>query len=160
MLRWTGSLHVRWRLGLKASLVAVVALGAWNCAGQHPGQDSAPELLLGEFVDDYGIRYTIQHDEWVQHPNARYHLRTWQSNAQYIVAQNDSSNPSDGGLWTRIDWVVLDSGEYEWAFCYAAYQAPTRNEAVLATPTNRDTPRTGCNGFPFSRMKRVASPNP
>lgn len=149
------------RLGGKASLVAIVALGAWNCAGPPPAEDSAPPFLLGEFVDDYGIRYTIQRDEWVQHPNARYHIRTWQSSARFVVAQNDSSNRGDGGLWTRIDWVVLDdSGEYEWAFCYAAYQAPTRQDAVLAASTQRDTPRTGCNGFPFSRMKRVTPSEP
>ena len=112
--------------------------------------------MLGEFVDDYGIRYTIQADRWVQHPDALYHIDAWNVGERFVVAQNDSGNSSDGGQWTRIDWVVLDeSEEYEWAYCYAAYRALTRQEALIAEPTQRDTPRTGCNGFPFSRMKRV-----
>lgn len=144
-------------------LAVVVGLGALACAERPspPAVESPPALLLGDFVDDYGIRYTIKTDGWVQHPDARYDLRVWHSRDQFIVAQNDSGNTSDGGLWTRIDWIVLvDSGEYEWAFCYAAYQAPTQEDAVMAKRTERDTPRTGCNGFPFSRMKRVVPSEP
>ena len=146
------------RNGRTPVLAIVVGLATWTCAERPPppAEESTPEFILGEFVDDYGIRYTIRADEWVQHPDARYHLRAWHSRDQFIIAQNDSGNTSDAGLWTRIDWIVLDdSDEYEWAFCYAAYRAPTREDAVMATPTQRDTPRTGCNGFPFSRMRRV-----
>ncbi len=141
----------------------VVSLVSWTCTGSPPRfvEESAPTLMLGEFVDDYGTQYTIQADQWIQHPNARYHLRAWHARDQFVVAQNDSGNPSEGGLWTRIDWIVFeDPGEYEWAFCYAAYQAQTREDALTVAPTQRDTPRTGCNGFPFSRMKHMAPPDP
>ena len=140
----------------------VIAFGAVTsgCAAS-PAAESAPALLLGEFVDDYGIRYSIDADQWVQHPGVRYHLRAWDPADRFVVAENDSGNPGDGGLWTRIDWTILaDSSEYEWAFCYAAYRAPTQAEAVLAEGTRRDTPRTGCNGYPFSRMKRIVQPEP
>jgi len=142
------------------SLLAIVAgVAVWACAGRAPAEESPPALVLGEFVDDYGIRYSIDADQWVQHPGVRYHLRAWHPADRFAVAQNDSGNPGDGGLWTRIDWAALaDSSEYEWAFCYAAYRAPTQADAVLAERTRRDTPRTGCNGYPFSRMKRVAQP--
>ena len=99
---------------------------------------------------------SIRPDQWLQHPDARYHLREWHVGEEFVVAQNDPSNPSDGTLWTRIDWTPLgDPGEYQWAFCYAVYRATTREEAAISVPTQRDTPRTGCHGFPFSRMKRV-----
>ena len=68
--------------------------------------------MVGEFVDDYGTSYTIGADEWIQHPDARYQLRAWHSDDQFIIAQNDSGNPSDGGLWTRIDWIALDEGSW------------------------------------------------
>jgi len=142
-------------------LIAVVVLAfiPWACAGAQTrtGGESAPAFLVGEFIDDYGIRYSIHPDRWFQHPDARYHLREWHVEDRFVVAENDSENPGDGRLWTRIDWVALDdAGEYEWAFCYAVYQAATREDAGAAQPTRGDTPRTGCNGFPFSRMKRVA----
>jgi hypothetical protein len=116
-----------------------------------------PAFMLGEWEDDYGIRYSVESDVWLQHPRARYHVVDVHAGDRILVAQNDSDNPSEPGLWTRIDWLTLeDSGEYEWAFCYAVYEAATP-EAALTTPdTQRETPRTGCNGFPFSRMKRVA----
>jgi hypothetical protein len=121
-------------------------------------QQHLPAFLVGEFEDDYGIRYTVDDDTWLQHPGSRYHVVEWHVDEQYVVLQNDSANPSDGGLWTRIDWVILgDSGEYRWAFCYAEYRAASEAEAVAAPQSGRDTPRTGCNGFPFSRMKRVGS---
>ena len=146
------------RPGRARILAIVVVVAAWACAERQsqPAEESAPAIILGEFVDDYGIRYTIDAERWVQHPNANYFFRAWHSDDQFVVAQNDSANPSDGGLWTRIDWVLLEgSDDYEWAFCYAAYQATTPEDAVSAPATERATPRTGCNGFPFSRMMRV-----
>lgn len=150
-------------LGRTPLLATVLALTAWACTERQPPpvEESAPAILVGEFIDDYGIRYSIEADRWVQHPDALYHLHAWNLRDRFIVAQNDSGNASDGGLWTRIDWITLDdSDEYEWAFCYAAYRAPTRQDALVAEPTRRETPRTGCNGFPFSRMKRVVPPEP
>jgi len=111
---------------------------------------------MGEFEDDYGIRYTIGPYAWTQHPNAVYHVTDWNPEKQFAIAQNDADNATDTGLWTRIDWVQLDGANgYAWAYCYAVYDAATRNDALTAPASHRDTPRTGCNGFPFSRMKRV-----
>ena len=74
---------------------------------------------------------------------------------QTLIAQNDSANAYAPGLWTRIDWVRLDGmAPYTWAFCLTAYDAPTRAAAEATPPADRATPRTGCNGYPFSRMRR------
>ena len=76
---------------------------------------------------------------------------------RYFVAQNDAANPSDGGLWTRIDWMPLTNmAPYSWGFCMTAYRAATRELARATPPPNPATPRTGCNGFPFSRMRPAA----
>jgi hypothetical protein len=37
----------------------------------------------------------------------------------------------------------------------SAYQAPTADSAEATRIARPDTPRTGCNGYPFSRMQRV-----
>ena len=125
------------------------------CASPPSASSSAPAALQGAFVDDYGIRYAIGPDLWAQGETARYHIVRWNAAERYAVARNDTANTSDGGRWTRIDWVALDGGEYAWAYCYAVYDAATEADALAALPSGRDTPRTGCNGHPFSRMKRT-----
>jgi hypothetical protein len=121
------------------------------CAPQAP-----PASLMGDFVDDYGNRFAISRTEWTQLPHGRLHIRAWNVGEQYLIAQNDSANGSAPGKWTRIDWVTLDSmPPYGWAFCLSAYEAPTRGAAESTQVAKRETPRTGCNGFPFSRMRRA-----
>ena len=117
---------------------------------------SPPPLILGEFEDDYRGRHTVSSTQWIQHPRSRYHIVRWVPDSQFLVARNDSANKSAPGKWTRIDWLPLSGmPPYEWAFCFSAYEAPTRAAAESTTIARRETPRTGCNGFPFTRMRRV-----
>ncbi len=155
-----------WALATSALLISACATNtaqlpnstdASQANDDAPRPDTAP-LVLGTFVDDYGIQYKITSSEWVQIPSSIFHISKWNSEEMYLIAQNDSDNPGDGGLWTRIDWVLLpDMPDYPWAYCLTAYDAQSA-EAAEATQANRDQPRSGCNGFPFSRMKRVSSP--
>ena len=121
------------------------------------GSPQPPAQLLGEFIDDYGIRYSISPKSWFQGPETRYDILEWDVEGRSLLSRNADSNPSDAGLWTRIDWVLLGATgeEYQWAFCYAVYNASSPVSAMSAQRTTRATPRTGCNGFPFSRMRRV-----
>lgn len=120
----------------------------------------APALVLGQFVDDYGIQYAITADEWHQQPHSRYRIVQWHVDQQYLIARNDAANPSDPGLWTRIDWMMLPGmPPWEWAFCLSAYQAATAVEAERTDIARRQVPLTGCNGHPFSRMQRAAPAN-
>lgn len=134
------------------------------CAACSPGlgggaaTSQAPSALLGEFQDDYGIQYAIADTLWHQKPNSRYRIVHWDSAGQFLIAQNDAENPSDPGKWTRIDWLTLEGmPPYAWAFCLTAYDADSREAAEATEPADRTTPRTGCDGFPFSRMERAAS---
>lgn len=130
------------------------------CTGGHrtitPGPASAPALLLGSFQDDYKIAYRISPDLWWQLPGSRYHIVRWDTANRYLIARNDEANPADGGLWTRIDWIPLDMPPYTWAFCYSAYRAPSAAAAESVKVARPEQPRTGCNGFPFSRVQPVA----
>ena len=132
-------------------------VGVAACASTSPAkQSTAPGELLGDFLDDYGARYRITPTEWTQLPRGRYHVLKWNVAGQYLIARNDSANASDAGLWTRIDWVTLQGmPPYRWGFCYSAYRAPSAAVAETVSVARRETPRTGCNGFPFSRMKRT-----
>lgn len=112
--------------------------------------------MIGRFEDDYGNHYRIAAMIWVQEPRSRYHLVEWNPTAQFVLARNDAENPSAGGRWTRIDWVTLPGmPPYDWGFCLTVYAEPDLAAARAAPSANRNAPRTGCGGHPFSRMKRT-----
>lgn len=114
-------------------------------------------LLLGTFQDDYGIRYRITPTTWVQLPGTTYQVERWVPGERYLIARNDSTNRRAAGRWTRIDWVLLtDMAPWQWGFCLSAWEAPTAAAAESVRVARPDTPRTGCNGFPYSRMRRIS----
>ena len=136
--------------------LAGCALHADTTREASPG--TPPTMLLGDFVDDYDIDHRIGTNEWLQRPGTRYRVVAWHANAQYLVARNDAGNRADAGKWTRIDWIALPGmPPWEWAFCLSAWNAATQAEAERVTIARRDTPKTGCNGYPFSRMRRVVT---
>ncbi len=115
-----------------------------------------PAKLLGNFTDDYGIRYTVTDSLWTQHKGINYHIIKWNIKDQYLVAKNDAANPSDAGLYTRIDYMYFDNmAPFLWGFCLTVYDAKNDKEAESAAAADRQNPKKGCNGFPFSRMKRM-----
>lgn len=122
----------------------------------HPASDTIPALCLGNFTDDYGIRYSISDSVWFQLPDVRYHILRWNSKEQYLIARNDDNNPSEKGLFTRIDYMQFKNMEpFHWGFCLTVYDAPNDSVALVKARADRENPRKGCNGYPFSRMKRV-----
>lgn len=117
--------------------------------------DSIPINLMGNFIDDYGIRYSINDSLWTQTPNVKYHIIYWDTTTQYLLARNDDKNPSEKGLYARIDYMNFIKMEpFLWGFCYTTYNAKTLEEARVKAIADRQNPMKGCNGFPFSRMKR------
>ena len=112
-------------------------------------------MYLGNFIDDHNIKYSITRNSITQHPGVKYNLISYNKKGQYIIAQNDTSNISDGGLFTRIDLTNFDNMEpWRWGFCLTAYKAPTMEDAIKTAAADRQNPKKGCGGYPFSRMKR------
>jgi hypothetical protein len=133
----------------RAFLILLIAAG---CASTRSGR---PEpLVIGSFVDDYDATHVLNATEWRHGSRARYHIVKWNAEGRYFIARNDPSNPSDGDLWSRVDWLKLDGmAPWTWAYCMSAFKAPTPDSAESTRGANRSTPRTGCNGFPFTRMR-------
>ncbi len=118
--------------------------------------DSIPAVLLGDFKDDYGIQYTVTKTLFTQHPNVQYHIIKWNPKEQYFIAKNDDANPGEQGLYSRIDFMEFtDMEPFKWGFCLTSYNAISDSLAEAAMPADRKNPKTGCGGFPFSRMKRT-----
>jgi hypothetical protein len=132
-------------------LVAIALLGCASSLGRSRGP--AP-TLVGEFMDDYNTTHALSPTEWRHGSRSTYHIVKWNSKERYFIARNDSSNPADAGLWSRVDWLELDSmAPWSWALCMSAFKAPTAESAESTRLATRSSPRTGCNGFPFTRMR-------
>ena len=143
------------RLLIGLATILGVVCGCRHNTEIAPPRQLLPASLVGDFVDDYGTAYAISPQEWFQKPRARYRISQVDTVAGYLVARNDLKNPGEPGLLSRIDWVRLDMAPYEWAFSLSAYAALTEEAAQATTTVQRDTPRTGCNRHPFSRMRRA-----
>ncbi|TFF40069.1 hypothetical protein [Mucilaginibacter psychrotolerans] len=116
--------------------------------------DTIPEFMQGKFKDDYGIKYEINDTLWFQLPKSKFRIIKWNLKEQYLVARNGDGNPGDGGLYTRIDFMEFKNmSPWKWGYCLTAYDAPTDIAAEAMAKADRKHPKTGCNGFPFSRMK-------
>lgn len=121
-----------------------------------PVADTIPQELLGTFRDDYGSAYRVSESLFEHLPRAKYHIVEWHVAERYLIARNGADNVQDAGLWTRIDWMELTGmAPYTWGFCLTAFKAPTVDAARTTPAADRRTPRTGCGGFPFSRMQRT-----
>lgn len=115
-----------------------------------------PEFLIGQFEDDYELRYTITDSLFKMEERTKIHITEWNFEEQYFIGQNDSLNQYDPLLYSRIDWTTFENMQpFEWGFCMSAYNAISIDSAVAVSTTNREVPKTGCNGHPFSRMKRI-----
>ena len=122
-----------------------------------PNQN-VPEYLLGSFEDDYNIQYELTDKIFLQKPSTRFHILKWNSEGQYFIAKNDSLNPYDPKLYTRIDWMTFKNmTPFLWGFCLTTYNASSADSAETVDTVDRENPKTGCNGYPFSRMKPIES---
>ncbi|MES2777537.1 MAG: hypothetical protein V4722_25380 [Bacteroidota bacterium] len=136
-------------------LSAFLALMFW-ATGSAAQEAAKPTLLIGDFTDDYGIRYQITDSVWTQLPTTKYHIIKWNVKDQYLIAKNDSANKTDKGLYTRIDYMQFENmAPYLWGFCLTLYDASNKEAAEATAAADRKNPRKGCNGYPFSRMKKI-----
>jgi hypothetical protein len=111
--------------------------------------------LTGNFIDDYGITYTITDSVFTQAPGIRYRIIRWDTTQQFCIAYIQPKEPTDSILYTRIDYMRFTGmAPWLWGYCFTTYTAKNEAEAVTHPAANRQNPRKGCNGYPFSRMKR------
>jgi hypothetical protein len=117
--------------------------------------DPLPSMIMGNFMDDYNIKYAITDSLWTQKPGTKYWIINHNAAEQYLIVRNDEGNASEGGFYSRIDYMPFQNmAPYQWGFCLTTYDAKTPEEARTKAKADRSNPRKGCNGFPFSRMKR------
>ncbi len=117
-----------------------------------PTDDTAPAGPLeiqGRWFDDYGTAHEINQDAW-QMGNSRFLVSSWDNDADYLIAQNDSINAYFPGLWSRFDWTMSGSTLY---YCQIAYDAADASAAEAANGADFTDLIAGCNGFAWSRLR-------
>src|ERR1700748_1221637 len=139
----------------KIVLLILILLPLTKSYGQQKANSKPPAYITGSFEDDYQEHYKISDTLWIQLPNTRFHIIKWDTEKQYIIARNDNHNPGDRGLYTRIDYMTFNNTEpWKWGYCLTAYNAASDTLAEATAAADRDHPTKGCNGYPFSRMKK------
>ena len=137
------------------ALVLLVLLTACT-SGRRATNPKLPPFIKGLFADDYGLRYTISDTVFSMDGVGKYHIKEWNEAGQYLLVQNDSSNKAEKGLYSRIDYMSFSGMEpFKWGYCLIVYDAPDTAAARRVTAADRTNPKKGCNGYPFSRMKRL-----
>jgi len=119
----------------------------------YVAKSSPPSWLMGEFQDDYDITYSISDSLWHQLPLPPYRVQEWLENESAVLLRNQASDSSES-TWLRIDWMQLEEmPPWEWAFCISRWDAAGREALFDDLNVNRAKPRSGCSGYPFSRMR-------
>ncbi len=151
-----------WTKSLMYSCILILLSSCGSINDSQLEGDATNEnwILNGEksvtYEDDYGSHYTITATNWIQDSQNTYNIILWNFDDNYLLAQNDTSNIDEKGLYTRIDFMKFEGMElYTWGYCLTEYAAELIDGLLLLTSPDREHPKTGCNGFPFSRMMRV-----
>ncbi len=88
--------------------------------------------------------------------SASYHILSWNEKEQYLMTRNDTANKTDKGLYTRLDYMKFSGMEpFIWGYCFTVYNAIDTMTAFKNETADRSNPKKGCNGYPFSRMKKI-----
>lgn len=118
-------------------------------------QDQNDAFIIGDFQDDYNYQYHITNDKWLLQPELLYQFTKWDKENNYIIASSRDKT-SGKKKYTRIDYVLLeDMVPYTWCYCISNYEKESPDEAESIINIDSNDLKKGCNGFPFSRMKKV-----
>ena len=143
-------------LFLLSFLILFAGCKTASTVNRHKKSITIPAIIKGDFKDDYDISYSVNDSLWIQHPDIMYHILAYNDTAKYFIVKNDAANPSEAGLYSRIDIMNFTGMEpYAWGFCLTIYDASSFEQARDKASADRSNPKKGCGGFPFSRMKRA-----
>ncbi len=135
------------------ALMAVINISCGLLNTLDSRTDNTHQLFKGDFEDDYGSQYSINDVRWIQ-DSIFYSIEEHNPTEEYFVIQQIQPDP-ETKIFIRVDYMLFDDMEpYLWGYCYTIYDTTSHQEAISAASADRSNPRKGCNGFPFSRMKR------
>lgn len=107
----------------------------------------------GDYEDDFGYTFSLNSYRWTNGSGSFFSISQYDEQLGWIVAQNDSSNSWSPNLWSKFDLTSDTDGEMY--FCQSTYDAMDEQTALDALSAATDNLTTGCNGFPWSKMRHV-----
>ncbi len=129
------------------------SLAVSGCGG-FPWTELMPTLppleIIGSYTDSWGGTHEISATDWVQ-GDSSFRLTTYNNDANFVIAQNASTNAWNPDLWSRFDWH--EDGDGRLWYCQTAYDAASETDAVGTPPADATDPATsGCAGFSWTEL--------
>jgi hypothetical protein len=138
-------------------LLSLILLGCSEFSDIDTDTDTEPQddiAVLGDWVDNWGQSHTISNTSW-NTEGALFALSQYDNDEGWAVGQNGEDNTFSPNLWSRFDWITVDSTLW---YCQSTYDAETEDGALTAAPVDASDPaNTGCGGdFSWSSLIPVA----
>ena len=108
--------------------------------------------ILGVWVDGFGGSHWITEDRWQSGwgPGAlRFAALEWDTDAMWLVAQNDSDNAFNPDLFSRFEWTFDGEQLY---YCQSVFDGASADEARDAERADAADLDAGCSGFGWSSL--------
>ncbi|MDP6931977.1 MAG: hypothetical protein QGG40_03635, partial [Myxococcota bacterium] len=119
-----------------------------------------PLAILGTWVDGV-YAHSISETEWVvtlasaPYPSSTYHISQYSNDSGTVIAENDSTNGTNPGSWSRFDWADVDADTI-WV-CHTASDGSTEADAESTTAADSADPATGgCSGDAWTELTIVS----
>jgi hypothetical protein len=113
------------------------------------GTGEAEPEIVGSYVDSFMGTHEVTADTWTMAGMGVFHIETWNNDADYLVAQNDTMNEFNPDLWSRMDWTEADGQLY---FCQSVFDAETAEAAEMAEGADASDLTAGCAGFEWTQL--------
>ena len=110
--------------------------------------------IIGEFMDDFMTSHVITADTWTQtyvgDDPSIFYIRSVNTDAQYLIAENDEMNAFSPSLWSRMDWAYVND---ELWFCQGVFDAESAESAEdSVAPDSANPAMGGCGMFSWSKL--------
>lgn len=109
--------------------------------------------LIGRYSDSFGGPHIISNTVWDQGGMmGRFNIELFDSENDFIIAQNDKNNEFSAEKWSRFDYLIDSSKIY---FCQIVYDKDTMQEAIDTLPADNTKLDSGCNGFGWTELIEI-----
>ena len=130
---------------LRASLAIPLFLAS-ACGDEDPEPTRDSLAIVGRYDDNFDEDEDVDHEitetTWTNGSSV-YHIKSFDNQERWIIAQNDDDNEWNAGKFSRFDWVEKGSKLY---YCQSAYDADDEAAAKATDTSDPDDLEEGCGG--------------
>ena len=123
------------------------------CSPEAKDEPVEKHELIGRYSDSYGGSHIISNTAWFQpseYGDTIFHITQFDSEKDFIIAQNDAVKSWNPEKWSRFDYTEKDGRIY---YCQVVFDAETEADALAVTNADRTDPATsGCSGYPWTEL--------